>query len=147
LQSAIATSGRSDYGVHPNEAASMLQQARRDKAAEAATLRQVAAQRSLGEARALLSSDVIVAAQKLRIAKTLDPEIEGYLELLNAVSDRAKSLGEAALAGAKHADVSRNNVLAISEYQKAIQLLELIPGGHKDLHAARQRLAELKVPQ
>jgi hypothetical protein len=125
----------------------MLQQARHDKAAEAATLRQVAAQRSLSEAKALLSSDVILAAQKLRIAKPLDPEIEGYLELLHAVSDRARSLGEAALAGAKQADLSRNNVLAITEYEKAIQLLEVIPGGHKDLHAVRQRLAELKIPQ
>ena len=55
--------------------------------------------------------------------------------------------GEAALSRAKNFDAFRKTDDAIREYDRAVQLLELAPGGHKDLAVARQRSAELKAPR
>ena len=55
-----------------------------------------------------------------------------------------------ARAGRECLDVGKNfdsrsrTEQAIKEYDRAVRLLEVVPGGHKDLASARQRLAELK---
>jgi hypothetical protein len=157
LQSAIRTSGRSDYGVQPNEAASMLSQARNNKAAAEATQRQASAQKLVDdasaqklvdEARGLASSDVAAALGKLREARNLDPEIQGIGELTNRLEEQARAQGESALSSAKNLDNRVNRPdQTIKEYERAVRLLELVPGGHKYLNSARARVAELKAQQ
>ena len=145
LQSAIATSGRSDYGVQANEAGTMLRQARNGKAAAEATQRHANAQKLVEEARGLASSDVAAALGKLREARSLDSEIEGAAELANSLGEQARTQGEAALTSARNLDSRSRTDPAIKEYERAVRLLEAVPGGHKDLNSARQRLADLKA--
>jgi serine/threonine protein kinase len=145
LQSAIRTSGRSDYGVQPNEAASMLSQARNNKAAAEATQRHASAQKLVEEAKGLAGADVAGALGKLREARNLDPELEGLTELANSLAEQARVLGENALSLAKNLENRPNRLEdAIREYERAVRLLEVVPEGHKDLASARQRLAVLK---
>ena len=145
LQSAIRTSGRSDYGVQANEAASMLGQARNNRAAAEANLRRASAQKLVEEAKSLASSDLAGALGKLREAKALD-EIEGATELMNNLGEQARMQGESALSSAKNLENRANRIQdAIKEYERAVRLLEAVPGGHKDLALARQRLADLNA--
>jgi pSer/pThr/pTyr-binding forkhead associated (FHA) protein len=146
LQAAIATSGRSDYGVQANEANAMVRQARNGKAAAEATQRHANAQKLVDEAKGLAGSDVAAALQKLREARNLDPEVEGVSELTNSLGEQARVQGESALSSAKNLENRPNRIdLAIKDYERAVRLLEAVPGGHKDLAIARQRLAELKA--
>ena len=101
LQSAITASGRGDYGVQPNEAASMLRQARNSKAAAEATQRHANAQRLVEEAKALGSWTKPRRFQKLREARNLDPDIEGATELTNSLGEQARAQGESALTSAR----------------------------------------------
>ncbi len=55
--------------------------------------------------------------------------------------------GEAALTSAKNLDRVKRTADALRDFDRAIQFLELVPGGHKDLAFARQRSAELKAPR
>ena len=144
LQSAIRTSGRNDYGVQPNEAASMLSQARNNKAAAEATQRHASAQKLVEEARGLAGSDVAAALGKLREARNLDPEVEGLTELTNSLGEQARAQGENALSAARNFDRANRKEQAIKEYERAVRLLDAVPGGHKDLAVARQLLADLK---
>ena len=144
LQSAISTSGRSDYGAQANEASTMLRQARNSKAAAEATQRHANAQKLVEEAKGLASSDVPAALQKLREAKALD-EIEGAAELTTSLGEQARAQGENALSLAKNLENRPNRLQdAIREYERAVRLLEAVPGGHRDINLARQRLADLK---
>ena len=144
LQSAISTSGRSDYGVQANEAGTMLRQARNSKAAAEATQRHANAQKLVEEAKNLASSDVAAALQKLREARALD-EIEGAAELTTSLGEQARAQGESALSLAKNLENRPNRLQdAIREYERAVRLLDAVPGGHRDLNLARQRLADLK---
>jgi pSer/pThr/pTyr-binding forkhead associated (FHA) protein len=144
LQSALTTSGRGDYGVQANEASTMLRQARNGKAAAEATQRHANAQKLVDEAKGLAGSDLAAALQKLRDAKNLDPEVEGAAELTTSLGEQARVQGEGALGSARNLDRAFRNEQAIREYERAVRLLEAVPGGHKDLASARQRLAELK---
>jgi predicted component of type VI protein secretion system len=143
LQSALSTSGRSDYGVQANEASQMLRQARNNKAAAEANQRHANAQKLVEEARAAAGSDIVTALNKLREARNLDPEIEGAAELNNSFTEQARVQGEAAMTAAKNYDNRSRTDSAIKEYERAVRLLEFVPG-HKDLGLAKQRLAELK---
>jgi tetratricopeptide (TPR) repeat protein len=143
LQSAIATSGRGDYGVQANEASSMLRQARNGKAAAEANQRRTNAQKLVDEAKAAAGSDIVTALLKIRDARNLDPEVEGANELNATLIEQARAQGEAAMTSAKNYDSRNRTDQAIKEYERAVRLLEFVPG-HKDLALARQRLAELK---
>ena len=143
LQSAIATSGRADYGVQANEASSMLRQARNNKAAAEANQRNANAQKLVEEARAAAGSDIVTALNKLREARNLDPEVEGAAELASSLGEQARVQGEAALSSAKNFDRAARIDQAINEYTRAVRLLEFVPN-HKDLAFAKQRLADLK---
>lgn len=144
LQSAIAASGRSDYGVQPNEAGTLLRQARNGKAAAEATQRHANAQKLVEEAKGLASSDVAAALGKLREARGLDSEIEGAAELANSLGEQARTQGETAFSAARNYDRANRNEQAIKEYERAVRLLDAVPGGHKDLALAKQRLSELR---
>jgi tetratricopeptide (TPR) repeat protein len=144
LQLALTTGGRNDYGVQPGEANALLQKARNGKAAAEAQLRHANAQRLVDEAKGLAESDVAAALGKLREARNLDSDIEGAAELSNSLADQARAQGENALRSARNLDARSRNDPAIKEYERAVRLLEAVPGGHKDLPAARERLAELK---
>ena len=144
LQGAISTSGRNDYGNQAGEANALLQKARNGKAAAEANLRHANAQKLVEEAKVLASSDVAAALQKLREAKALD-EIEGAAELMNTLGEQARAQGENALSLAKNLENRPNRLQdAIREYERAVRLLEAVPGGHRDLGFARQHLANLK---
>jgi predicted component of type VI protein secretion system len=144
LQAALTTSGRQDYGTAANEAASLLARARKERDAFVVAQKTATARRLVAEAKALGTSDIPQAIQKLRDARELDADAEGATELQNALQEQARSQGENALTSAKNFDNRNRADQAIREYERAVQLLELVPGGHKDLALARQRLAELK---
>jgi riboflavin synthase len=88
-------------------------------------------------------SDIVTALQKVRDARNLDPEVEGANELNATLTEQARAQGEAAMTSAKNYDNRNRTDQAIKEYERAVRLLEFVPG-HKDLALARQRLAELK---
>ena len=144
LQGALTTSGRNDYGNQAGEANALLQKARNGKAATEANIRRANAQKLVEEAKGLASSDVAAALQKLREAKALD-DIEGAAELMNTLGEQARQQGESALSLAKNLENRPNRLQdAIKEYERAVRLLDAVPGGHKDLNLARQHLADLK---
>jgi predicted component of type VI protein secretion system len=143
LQGALATSGRGDFGAQPNEAGLMLRQARNGKAAAEAAQRHANAQRLVDEAKAAAGSDIVTALQKLRDARNLDAEIDGATELSNSLTEQARAQGESAVSSARNFDARNRNEQAIKEYERAVRLLEFVPG-HKDLAFARQRLADLR---
>jgi hypothetical protein len=142
FQFAMTLSGRADYGIQPNEAASMLRQARNNKAAAEATQRHANAQRLVDEAKGLAGSDVAGALLKLRDARTLDPDVEGAADLTNNLAEQARIQGESALISARNLDSGSRIADAIREYERAVRLLDALPNGHKDLAFARQRLGE-----
>jgi tetratricopeptide (TPR) repeat protein len=145
LQSALATSGRSDYGVQPNEAANLLKQAHQGKTRAEAATRHGDAVKALDEARALVASDLPAAATRLQRARTLEPDLDGIAELAKTIGDQARTQGDCAFSLAKNHEVGQRTNEAIREYERAIQLFGLIPEGHKDLQSARERLASLKT--
>jgi tetratricopeptide (TPR) repeat protein len=144
LQAALTTSGRQDYGTVANEAGTLLARARKERDAFVVAQRTATARRLVAEAKALGTSDIPQAIQKLRDARELDAAAEGAAELQSSLQEQARSQGETALGSAKNFDNRNRADQAIREYERAVQLLELVPGGHKDLTLARQRLAELK---
>jgi hypothetical protein len=145
LQAALAQSGRPDFGATPGEAGSLLARARKEQSAAIAAARNAAAQRAVADARALGSSDIPAAIQKLRDARALDPEVDGPAELEKTLLEQARIQGESALGLAKNFDARPGREdQAAREYERAARLLEQLPGGHKDLAFARQRLADLK---
>jgi riboflavin synthase len=88
-------------------------------------------------------SDIVTALQKVRDARNLDPEVEGANELNATLTEQARAQGEAAITSAKNYENRNRTDQAIKEYERAVWLLEFVPG-HKDLALARQRLAQLK---
>ncbi len=85
--------------------------------------------------------------RRLREALAIDPKAPGANELMSSLQDQIVAQGEAALTSAKNFDRYKRTTDAIREFDRAIQLLELVPGGHKDLAFAKQRSAELKSPR
>jgi hypothetical protein len=81
------------------------------------------------------------------VALALAPKAAGATELMSALQEQLVIRGEAALTSARNLDAFNRPADAIRQYDRAIQLLELVPGGHKDLAFARQRRAELKAPR
>jgi tetratricopeptide (TPR) repeat protein len=147
FEAAIENSGRKDYGVTPNEASELLEKARGAKARQELEQRRAAAQKLLAEAKAAAASNIPEAVQKLVEAQKLDPQIAGVTDLLSGLREQARAQGEKALTSAKNYENGRRLVQAIAEYERAVQHLELVTGGHKDLGFARQRLAELRTPR
>jgi tetratricopeptide (TPR) repeat protein len=144
LQGSLSTSGRSDFGAQAGEANALLQKARNGRAAAEANIRHANAQKLVDDAKVLAGSDVAAALQKLREAKALD-EIEGAADLMNNLGEQARQQGENALSLARNLENRPNRLQdAIREYERAVRLLEAVPGGHKDLNATRQHLADLK---
>ena len=147
LQRALDTSDRPDFGYTAGEAASLLKQARTAKATADATVSRERAQKLVDQAKALAGSDIVAAVRRLREALALDPKAPGANELMSSLQDQIVAQGEAALTSAKNFDRYKRTTDAIREFDRAIQLLELVPGGHKDLAFAKQRSAELKSPK
>jgi predicted component of type VI protein secretion system len=147
LQRALDTSDRPDFGATAGEAASLLKTARTAKATADANVARASAQKLVDQAKALAGSDVVGAVRRLREALALDPKAAGASELMTALQDQLLTQGEAALTSAKNFDRYKRTADAIREFDRAIQLLELVPGGHKDLAFAKQRSAELKTPR
>ncbi len=105
-------------------------------------------QKLVTEAKALANSDIVGAVRRLREARNLDPQVSAEAtELLNRLQEQARVEGEAALVSAKNFENYKRTDEAIRDYDKAVLLLELVPGGHQDLAAARQRSANLKKPR
>ena len=147
LQRALDTSERPDFGSTAGEAASLLKSARTGKATADANVARAGAQKLVEQAKALASSDPVNAVRRLREALALDSKAPGANELMTALQDQLVAQGEAALTSAKNFDRYKRTTDAIRDYDRAIQLLELVTGGHKDLAFAKQRSAELKTPR
>jgi tetratricopeptide (TPR) repeat protein len=145
LQRALEVADRPDFGATPGEAASLLKQARTAKAQADAALARANAQKAFDQAKALAGSDIVTATRRLREALAIDPRIAGGAELMASLQEQLVKEGEAALTSAKNYDRFKRFPEAIREYDRAIQLLELVQGGHKDLGAAKQRSADLKA--
>ena len=90
---------------------------------------------------------VVSAVKKLREALAIDSKYPGAAEFMGTLQGRLVVQGEAALARARNFDRFERKAEALREFDRAIQLLELVPGGHKDLAFARQRSAELRAPK
>jgi hypothetical protein len=147
LQRALETSDRPDYGATAGEAASLLKTARSSKAAADASLARANAQKLVDQAKGLAGSDIVSAVRRLREALALDPKAAGAAELMSTLQEQAVAQGESALTSAKNFDRYKRTAEAAREYDRAIQLLELVPGGHNDLAFAKQRSAALKTPR
>jgi tetratricopeptide (TPR) repeat protein len=145
LGAAIKVSGRDDFGPAPGDAANLLKQAQANSAAADAAAKRAAAQKTFEEGKALATSDLYGAVMKLRAARAADPQMPGVTELLNSLLDKAAVDGEAAFVSGKNFDAVNRYDDAIRQYERAVQLLGLIPGGHKNLQAAKDNLAELKA--
>ena len=146
LQRALDTSNRPDFGYTAGEAGRLMKAARSAKAAADASLARANAQKLVQQARTMVDSDIVGAVKRLREALALDPKAAGATEL-SALQARLVVQGEAALSRARNFDRLNRTEDAIRQYDRASQLLELVPGGHKDLAFARQRSAELKAPR
>ena len=147
LQRALEMSDRPDYGTTAGEAASLLKTARSSKAAADASLARANAQKLVDQAKGLAGSDIVSAVRRLREALALDPKAAGAAELMSTLQEQAVAQGESALTSAKNFDRYKRTADAIREFDRAIQFLDLVPGGHKDLAYAKQRSAELKTPR
>jgi serine/threonine protein kinase len=101
--------------------------------------------RLVAQARTLARSDVVSAVKMLREAETIDPKVEGAAELTTALQNQLVEQGELALASARIFDGYKRTTEAIKEFDRAVQFLELVAGGHKDLAFAKRRSAELKA--
>jgi predicted component of type VI protein secretion system len=146
LTSAISASNRPDFGNSPGEAAALLRQARQARTQAEAAARHGEAVKALDEARTLVgASDLPAAAARLQRARSLEPDLDGIADLTKNIGDQARTQGDRAFSLAKNHEVGRRTDEAIREYERAIQLFGLIPEGHKDLQAARDRLATLKT--
>lgn len=145
LQRALDTSERQDFGYTADEASTLLQKARAARAAADASQRRASAQKLVEQAKALAGSDIVAAVQRLREASKIDSQAAGVTELMTDLQEKARTQGESAVTSAKNLDNKKRTAEAIREYDKAVQLFELIPGGHKDLDFARQRSSELKT--
>jgi pSer/pThr/pTyr-binding forkhead associated (FHA) protein len=146
LQAAIRESGRPDFGHVKDQASSLLQDAQTAQARIDAGAKRETALRLVEEAKVLASADNLLGAvEKVREARNLDPQVAGAAEVLSRVQERARVLGEQFLSSARNFDSFKRTEDAIKDYDKAVQLLELIPGGHKDLASAKQRITELKT--
>jgi len=147
LQRALEVSDRPDFGATAGEAATLLKAARTSKATADANLVRANAQKLVDQAKALAGSDVVGAVRRLREALALDPKAPGASELMAGLQEQLVTQGEAALTSAKNFDRFKRTSDAIREFDRAVQLLELVQGGHKDLAFAKQRSAELKAPR
>jgi hypothetical protein len=145
LALAIENGGRQDYGYTPNEASSLLQKARAAQAAADNAVKAATAQKLIEEAKAAAGSNLVEAIGKLREARNLNPQGFTAADLLSGLEDKARVQGETALRSARNLDIDdKRRDQALREFERAVQLLGLVPGGHPDLAGARQRLNELK---
>jgi hypothetical protein len=144
LQRAVDLSGRGDFGATPGEAASILKQARTAKVAADAAQARATAQKLFDQAKTLAATDIVGATRRLQDAQRADATLPGIAEFLASLHEQAVAQGEAAFMSAKNFDRFKRISEAIREYDRAVQLLELVPGGHKDLALAKERAAQLK---
>jgi pSer/pThr/pTyr-binding forkhead associated (FHA) protein len=148
LTKAMEASGRPDYGHTKGEAANLLGEARAAQAEAEVSQRRSNAQKLVADAKVLANAaDTAGAVRKLREARALDPQGEDVSDLLKRLYERAREDGENALTSARNLDRARRTDAAIKDYEKAVQLLELLPDGHKDLADSRQRITALKTPR
>jgi predicted component of type VI protein secretion system len=145
LEAALETSDRQDYGSTENEARNLLQQARTAKATIDAGQKRGAALKLFEQAKtAMAGGDLAGAITRARDARSQDSQLPGLADFLNEAEQQARTQGEAALKNAKSlAGYGRPE--AVKEYEKAVQFLGLLSGGHPELAQARQRLNELKT--
>ena len=144
LQAAINASGRPEFGNVEGEARSGVQTATEALARIEDEQQRKRAQQMVEEAQALAAANNLVAAvRRLQEARTLYPEI-GSAELLNEWGQRARSQGESTLKEARNYSAFKRNDQALTLFERAVALLELVPGGHPDLAEARRRVQELK---
>ncbi len=144
LQLALDVSDRLEYGTKPNEAHDMLQSAKAAQAEATVATSRADAQKLLVEAKALAGSDIPAAWRKLRDARARDPQIAGADALLKTLQDQAKVIGEEALGDAKNFENKKRTDEAIGAFTRALQHLEIVPGGHEGVAFAKQHLAILK---
>jgi tetratricopeptide (TPR) repeat protein len=147
-QRAMDVSGRTDFGTSPNEANSIVAKAKAAQAAdenEARAANAANAQKLVAQAKALESSgNVLEALNKLRDARMLSPQAVNQ-ELERSLLDQARKLGEAAFTKAKYLDVNDNRrEEALKDFERAVQFLDVLPGGHPNLAYAKQRVTDLK---
>ena len=144
LEATITASGRPEFGNIAFEARNGVQKATEALARiEDEQLRR-RAQQMVEEAQALAAANNLVAAvRRLQEARTAYPEI-GFAELLNEWGQRARVQGESTLRDARNYGTFKRNDQALALFERAVGLLELVPGGHPDLAEARRRVQELK---
>jgi serine/threonine protein kinase/tetratricopeptide (TPR) repeat protein len=145
FQAAIETSGRDDYGTTPGEASNMLKRAQAMQAQVEAAAARASAQKLFDDAKVLANADLVGAVQKLRDARAADPQLPGVTGFLSSLQDRAAKEGEDAFIRGKNFDAVNRYDEAIRQYERAVQLLGLVPGGHKYLQPAKDNLAALKA--
>jgi pSer/pThr/pTyr-binding forkhead associated (FHA) protein len=141
---AINGSGRADFGNTAGEASAVNAKAKSAKAEGEAKQRRGNAQKLIDDATAIGASDIPAAVEKVRQATRLDANVEGGSELLANLLPQARAQGEQALRDAKALDNARRREPAVAQYQKAVQLLQLLPDGHPELEFARGRITALK---
>ena len=143
-QAAIDGSDRPEFGNVAFEARNGVQRATEALARIADEQQRKRAQQMVEEAQALAAANNLVAAvHRLQEARTVYPEI-GFTELLNEWGQRARVQGESTLREARNYGMFKRNDQALALFERAVALLELVPGGHADLAEARRRVQELK---
>src|SRR4051812_37108147 len=133
-------SGRNDFGTTAGEASAVNAKAKSAKAEGEAKQRRGNAQKLIDDATAIGASDIPAAVEKVRQATRLDANVEGGSELLASLLPQARAQGEQALRDAKALDNAHRREPAVTQYQKAVQLLQLLPDGHPELEFARGRI-------
>jgi tetratricopeptide (TPR) repeat protein len=148
-QRAMEMSGRTDFGTSANEASNIVAKAKGAQATEendTRTANAANAQKLVVQAKALATSgNVLEAINKLRDARMLSPQAVNQ-EFESNLVEQARQQGEAALKKARIVDVNDNRrEEALREFERAVQFLEVVPGGHSGLAYAKQRVTELKA--
>jgi pSer/pThr/pTyr-binding forkhead associated (FHA) protein len=147
FENAVKKSGRSDYGYKPNEAQELLEQARQGKEQAEKDLKAKRAQDLILKARARSSKELAAALKDLQEARSIDPSAPGVNDLIRDLQERARSEGEQAYKDARQYDSKRRYQEALTYFERAVQLLELVPGGGDHLEYAKKRREELRTPK
>jgi hypothetical protein len=147
FDNAMKKSGRSDYGYKPNEAQQLLAQARQAKEQAENELKAKRAQDLIARAKARDPKDIADTMKDLQEARNIDPSTAGLNDLIRELQERARSEGEQAYKEARQYDSKRRNQEALTNFERAVQLLELVPGGSEHLEYAKKRLEELRAPR
>jgi pSer/pThr/pTyr-binding forkhead associated (FHA) protein len=147
LRAAQKTSGRADFGYTPDQASNLIAEAQAALDNRATEQRKAAAKALVDEARHTGATDIAEALGLAQKARELDSEAAGLSELIKGLQERARKEGAAALVAAKNFDSFDRSLEALAQFETAVRLLGLLPGGHEDLAYARQRRDELRRPK